>query len=414
MKKKVLCFKLPFIKFNKEKKMEKVKKGKNTKAIHSGQHPDPIYGAVMTPIYQTSTFAFKSAEDGAKIFGGEKRGYIYTRLGNPTTAALEECITDLEGGYKSLATSTGMSAVTTVYLTFLSSGDHIISTDAVYGPSRVVMEKDLARFGIESSYIDTSDVSNIEKAIKPNTKMLYIETPANPTLKLTDIEACAKICKDKGIKLVVDNTFASPILQNPLELGADIVIHSMTKYLNGHSDVVAGIIVTNNEDDYKRVKHMLTYLGGTIDPHQAWLVLRGVKSLGLRVERACKNAMEIAKFLESHTKVERVFYPGLKSFPQYELAKKQMKDSGSMITFFVKGGLEAGRKLMNSVNVATLAVSLGGIETLIQHPASMTHSSVPKEEREASGITDGLVRISIGCEDVEDLIRDLDNALSKI
>ncbi len=394
--------------------MSEKMKGKNTKAIHSGQHPDPIFGAVMTPIYQTSTFAFKSAEDGAKIFKGEKSGYIYTRLGNPTTVALEECVTELEDGYKSLATSTGMAAVTTVYLSLLSSGDHMISTDAVYGPSRVVMEKDLSRFGIESSYVDTSDLENIEKAIKPNTKMVYIETPANPTLKLTDIEGCAKICNDKGIKLVVDNTFASPILQNPLKMGADIVIHSMTKYLNGHSDVVAGIIVTKNEDDYKKIKHMLTYLGGTIDPHQAWLVLRGVKSLGLRVERACKNAMKVAEFLESHPKVERVFYPGLESFPQYDLAKKQMKDFGSMISFIVKGGLEAGRKLMNSVQLATLAVSLGGIETLIQHPASMTHSSVPKEEREASGISDGLVRISIGCEDVEDLISDLENALSKI
>ncbi len=388
--------------------------GKNTTAIHGGQHPDPIYGAVMTPIYQTSTFAFKSAEDGAEIFSGKKSGFIYTRLGNPTTVALEDCVTQLEGGYKSLATSTGMAAVTTVYLSLLSAGDHMISTDAVYGPSRVVMEKDLSRFNIESTYVDTSNVENIKRAIKSNTKLLYIETPANPTLKLTDIKACAEICKENGMKLVVDNTFASPILQSPFKLGADIIIHSMTKYLNGHSDVVAGIIVTKNEEDYKNIKHMLTYLGGTIDPHQAWLVLRGIKSLGLRVERACSNAKKVAEFLENHPKVERVFYPGLKSFPQYELAKKQMKDFGSMISFIVKGGLEAGRKLMNSVKLATLAVSLGGIETLIQHPASMTHSSVPKEEREKAGISDGLVRISVGCEDVEDLIGDLEEALSKI
>ncbi len=394
--------------------MEKNFSGKNTTAIHGGQHPDPVYGAVMIPIYQTSTFAFKSAEDGAEIFSGKKSGFIYTRLGNPTTVALEDCVAQLEGGYKSLATSTGMAAVTTVYLSLLSAGDHMISTDAVYGPSRVVMEKDLSRFNIESTYVDTSNVENIKKAIRPNTKLLYVETPANPTLKLTDIKACAEICKENGMKLVVDNTFASPILQSPFKLGADIIIHSMTKYLNGHSDVVAGIIVTKNEEDYKNIKHMLTYLGGTIDPHQAWLVLRGIKSLGLRVERACSNAKKIAEFLESHPKVDIVFYPGLKSFPQYELAKKQMKDFGSMISFIVKGGLEAGRKLMNSVKLATLAVSLGGIETLIQHPASMTHSSVPKEEREKAGISDGLVRISVGCEDVDDLIEDLENALSEI
>ncbi|MEZ7892018.1 MAG: PLP-dependent aspartate aminotransferase family protein [Candidatus Wallbacteria bacterium] len=390
------------------------KSGPNTKAIHGGQMVDPLYGAVSVPIYQTSTFAFLSAEDGAAKFAGEVKGYKYTRLGNPTVKALEDSVAILENGYGGLATSSGMSAITTVYMTFLGQGSHIVSTDSVYGPSRLVIEKHFSRFGVESSYVDTSVLDNIRKAIKPNTKMLYIETPANPTLAIADIAECAKIAKEHNLVLVVDNTFMGPYLQRPIELGADIVVHSMTKSLNGHSDVVAGMIVTKNKELYKQIQSLHYYMGGTIDPTQAWLVLRGIKTMPLRVERSEQNAIAIAKFLEKHPMVESVSYPGLKSHPQYELAKKQMKGFGAMICFEVKGGVEGGKTLLNNVELSTLAVSLGGIETLIQHPASMTHAAVPKKTREESGITDGLIRFSVGCEDVQDIIDDLDHALNKI
>ncbi|RKY88998.1 methionine gamma-lyase [candidate division KSB1 bacterium] len=388
--------------------------GLETKVIHAGQEVDPHTGCVTVPIYQTSTFAFKNAEDGAEKFSGKKKGYIYTRIGNPTIKALEECVTVLENGYAGLATSSGMSAVNAVYTAFLDRGDHIVSTSAVYGPSRVVIEREYSRFGIEYSFVKTENLEEVEKAIKPNTKLLFIETPANPTISITDISGCAEIARKHNIPLVVDNTFMSPYLQRPLELGADIVIHSMTKFLNGHSDVVAGIIITKDKEHYKRLKKVLVNFGGTIDPTQAWLVLRGIKTLVLRVEKSQSNAMKIAEFLENHPKVEWVRYPGLKSHPQYEIAKKQQDGPGALMSFEVKGGIAGGKTVMDNVNIITLAVSLGGIESLIQHPASMTHSTVPKEEREEAGITDGLVRLSVGCEDSKDLIDDLAGALEKI
>lgn len=388
--------------------------GKYTKAIHAGQTIDPLYGAVSVPIYQTSTFAFLSADDGAAKFAGEVKGYKYTRLGNPTVKALEDSVAELENGYGGLATSSGMSAITTVYMTFLSAGAHIVSTGSVYGPSRIVIEKQFSRFNVEYSYIDTSNAANIEKSIKPNTKMLYIETPANPTLSITDLKACAKIAQKHGLVFVVDNTFMGPCFQRPIEYGADVVVHSLTKSLNGHSDVVAGMIVTKNAELYKQIQAVHYQMGGTIDPNQAWLVLRGIKTLPLRVEKSAQNAMQLAEFLQKHPAVASVTYPGLKTHAQHKLASSQMSGFGSMITFEVKGGLKAGKAVMNGVKLAALAVSLGGIESLIQHPASMTHAGVSKKDREEAGITDGLIRYSVGCEDIEDIIADLTQALDKI
>lgn len=389
-------------------------KKQDTQVAHAGTNPDKTYGAVAPPIYQTSTFKFNSAEEGAKRFSGEEPGYIYTRLGNPTTTALQEAVAVLEKGVDALATASGMAAVSTIYMTFLDKNSHMICSEAVYGPSRVVMEKEFSRFGVEFDFIDTSDIENVKNAIKPNTKLIFIETPANPTIKLTDIQACADIAHNNGAILAVDNTFMSPILQNPFDYGTDIVMHSMTKSINGHTDVVSGILIFNDKELYTRTRKVLLNLGGTIDPHQAWLVLRGLRTLSLRVKKAQKNAQIIAKFLENHPKVEWVRYPGLESHPQHGLAKSQMQGFGSMISFEVKGGVEGGRTVMNNVELATLAVSLGGYETLIQHPASMTHSSMNKLDKLDAGITDGLVRLSVGCEDVRDIQDDLDNCLIKI
>jgi methionine-gamma-lyase len=384
-----------------------------TAVIHAGQHPDPLFGGVSVPIYQSSTFAFKSAEQGAALFQGKEEGYIYTRIGNPTTKALEDCVAMLENGCGGLATASGMAAIATVLLTFLNRDSHLISTDAVYGPSRTVVENELSRFGIQSDFVDTSDSGNIKKRLRPDTRLLFIETPANPTMSLTDIRACAALAREHGLILVVDNTFSSPVLQNPLDLGADIVIHSLTKFLNGHSDVVGGMIVAKDENHFKRLRKVLTLLGGTMDPHQAWLVLRGVKTLALRVKKSQDNAVELARFLESHPRVKWVNYPGLESHPQHALAKRQMKGFGSMLCFGLKGGFEAGRKMINSVRLCVLAVSLGGVESLIQHPASMTHAGVPEEERKKAGIADDLIRLSVGCEDFEDLKDDLEQALAQ-
>jgi len=384
-----------------------------TEIIHSGYHPDPIAHSVSPPIYQTSTFAFESAEQGAALFAGKEKGFIYTRLGNPTIQALEEALATLEKGYGALATATGMAAVSTVYLTFLEKDSHLIGTSALYGPSRTIIESEFVRFGVSADFIDTSDLKEIKKRIRKNTKLLFIESPANPTMAITDIKACAELAKKHDLILVVDNTFASPVLQNPLELGADVVVHSLTKFINGHSDVVGGVIISSTPELHQRLQKVLRMHGGTMDPHQAWLILRGLRTLHLRVERAQENAKKIASWLEAHPKVAWVNYPGLKSHPQYELMKKQMKGPGSMISFGLKGGYEAGLKLINRVKLCTLAVSLGGIETLIQHPASMTHASVPKKEKDEAGITDDLIRLSVGCEASQDLIADLKQALAK-
>lgn len=385
-------------------------KGFSTKLIHSGGHKDQL-GSAVTPIYQTSTFTFESAENGAQCFAGESDGYIYTRIGNPTIADLEKTVAELENGFGGIATSSGMAAVTTVYLAFLSAGSHIVSHDAIYGPARGVMETYFSKFGIEYSYIDASDINNVIKAIRPNTKMIYVETPANPTMDIIDIKAVADLAHSKGIPLVVDNTFCSPYLQRPIDLGADVVVHSMTKFINGHADIVGGIIVAKNQELYKLIRPVMVNMGCNIDPHQAFLARRGLKTLAIRIDRAQENAIKIAEYLEKHPKVEWVKFPSLKSHPQYELAKQQQSGPGAMLSIELKGGIEAGKKLLNNVHTFLLAVSLGGVESLIQHPASMTHSKVSKENKLKAGITDGLVRISVGIENVEDLISDLEQAL---
>ncbi|MFH1121818.1 MAG: aminotransferase class I/II-fold pyridoxal phosphate-dependent enzyme [Bacteroidota bacterium] len=393
--------------------MKTTDKGFNTKLIHAGAFEDE-FGSATVPIYQSSTFRFKSAQDGADCFSGKSDGYIYTRIGNPTINALEQNIAALENGYGGIATSSGMGAISSVYMALLGAGSHIISSDAVYGPARGVLEQDFSRFNVEASFVNTSKTENILAALKPNTKVLYIETPANPTMEISDIVACAKIAREHDLILVVDNTFCSPYLQKPLDLGADVVLHSVTKFINGHADIVGGVIVTKGPELFKKIRHSMIYLGCNMDPTQAFMVIRGVKTLAIRIDRAQESAMKIAEFLQSHPDVAWINYPGLTSHPQYELAKTQMKGFGSIMSFGLRGGYEAGRKLMDNVHLAILAVSLGGVETLIQHPASMTHAGVSKEHKLAAGITDDLVRFSVGIEDVGDIISDLKQALETI
>ena len=387
--------------------------GFNSLLVHAGGHED-LLGSAVTPIYQTSTFKFRNADHGAACFSGDDNGYIYTRLGNPTIADLEKTIALLEKGFGGIGTSSGMGAVTTVYMAMLGTGSHMIGHEAVYGPSRVVAENLFKKFGVDSTWVDTSDLQNVVNALKPNTKLIYLETPANPTMGIADIAEICALAHEKGIKVCVDNTFCSPYLQQPLLLGADIVLHSMTKFINGHADIVGGIIIAKTEEDYKNLRTTMMNMGCNMDPHQAWLARRGLKTLALRMERAQENAIKVAEYLEKHPNVEWVKYPGLKSHPQYELAKRQMSGPGAMISFEVKGGLEAGKVVMNHVKLALLAVSLGGIETLIQHPASMTHSKMTREAKLKAGITDGLIRLSVGIEESADIIQDLEQAIAAI
>ncbi len=387
--------------------------GLNTKLIHAGAIDDP-YGSATVPIYQTSTFAFLSAQNGADRFAGQADGFIYTRLGNPTIDALERQVAELERGYGAIATSSGMGAVATLYMTVLSQGAHVVGTASVYGPSRGLIEKHFTRFGVEGTFVDTSKVDEVRCAIRPNTRLVYLETPSNPAMLVTDIRAVAEVAHARGCLVAVDNTFASPYLQRPLDLGADIVLHSVTKFINGHADVVGGMLVAKTEEQYRALRPLMITLGCNMDPHQAYLVMRGLKTLGIRIERAQANALQIAHWLEAHPKVAWVSYIGLESHPQYELARQQMTGPGSMISFELKGGLEAGRVLMDNVRLATLAVSLGGVETLIEHPASMTHAGMAREDRLEAGITDGLVRYSVGIEDADDLVADLKQALDRV
>ncbi len=382
-----------------------------TTAIHAHGTHRGQYGEVSVPIYQTSTFAFDNADQGAARFAGSGGGYIYTRLGNPTVEALAAAVAALERGTHAMATSTGMSAITTVFLSYLQQGTHVVATDCLYGPTRTVLETIFPRFGSEAAFVDTSDLEQVRGAMRTNTRLVYLETPANPTMKLSDIAAAAAIAHERGALLAVDNTFASPYVQRPLELGADIVVHSCTKSINGHSDVVGGAIVVADEQLYRQLRPTLTLFGGTMDPHQAWLILRGLMTLPLRAERSQQNALALARFLRTHPMVSWVSYPGLEEHPQHDLALRQMHGFGNTIAIGVTGGLRAGRALMDGVKLFTLAVSLGGVESLIEHPASMTHAGLPREEREAAGIRDELVRIAVGCEDVEDLQADLDQAL---
>ena len=393
--------------------MESKNYNRDTLLIH-GTEINDNYGAAATPIYQSSTFKFKNAEHGAACFAGEDPGFIYTRIGNPTISALETVLAQLENGATAIAVSSGMAAVNTVYMAFLQNGGHIVSTDAVYGPSRVVMEKYWSKFGVESTYVDTSKIEHIEKAIRPNTKMLFIETPTNPTMSITDIKAACELAHKHNIPVVVDNTFCSPILQRPLDLGVDVVIHSMTKFINGHADVVAGAVISKTKELDAMLRPVMVNMGCNMDPSQAYLVIRGLKTLSLRVLKQQENAQILAEWLEKHPKVDWVAYPGLPSHPQYELGRKQMEGPGSLISFGLKGGMQAGKILMDNVKLVLLAVSLGGVESLICHPASMTHSKMDKAAREACGITDGLVRFAVGIEDVNDVMADLAQALSKI
>jgi len=387
--------------------------GFSSKLIHAGGITDEK-GSAVTPIYQTSTFRFHNADEGARFFSGEEKGYIYTRLGNPTIEDLENTIAELEKGYGGLATASGMAAVNVVYQTLLGTGDHMIGHNSLYGPSRGIMEKHYPKYGVEFDFVDCTKIEKIEKVIKPNTRLLYLETPANPTMGITDLKKACELAKKHNIITCVDNTFCSPYLQRPIEFGADIVLHSMTKFINGHADIVGGIVVAKEKQIFEALKFVMINMGFNIDPHQAFLARRGLKTLAIRIDKAQQNAIRVADFLELHPKVDWVLYPGLKSHPQYELGTQQMDGPGAMISFEVKGGLDAGKKVMDNVKLAVLAVSLGGVETLIQHPASMTHSKLSKATREGAGISDGLIRLSVGIEDADDIVADLDQALKKV
>ncbi|MEJ2215287.1 MAG: PLP-dependent aspartate aminotransferase family protein [Gemmatimonadota bacterium] len=383
----------------------------DTACVHTGPEPDPLYGSVSPPIYQTSTFAFSTPEEGAARFAGEAPGYIYTRMGNPTLAMLESSVAALEGGVGALATASGMAAVSTAFFALLSAGDHVVCTASVYGPTRVLLEREFSRFGVVSTMVDTSDADRLRAAITEKTRVVFVETPANPTLAVTDIALAAELAHEAGALLVVDNTFMSPVLQKPFRFGADIVVHSVTKFLNGHSDVVGGILVFRDPALVARVSPVLHHLGGTMDPHQAWLVIRGLRTLAMRVRQAQENARALVGMLAHHPAVAGVRYPGLPGHPQAEVIARQMAGPGALISFELKGGIDAGRALLKKVRLPALAVSLGGVESLVQHPASMTHAGVDREDRLAAGITDGLVRLSVGCEGREDLLADVQQAL---
>ena len=395
--------------------MEMKKLGLGTTAIHAGTLKN-LYGTLAMPIYQTSTFIFDSAEQGGRRFALEEAGYIYTRLGNPTTTTLENKIAALEEGEAGIAMSSGMGAISSTLWTVLKAGDHVVTDKTLYGCTFALMNHGLTRFGVELTFVDTSNLEEVKNAMKENTRVVYLETPANPNLKIVDLEGVCKVAHTNPNTLViVDNTFATPYMQKPLKLGVDIVVHSATKYLNGHGDVIAGLVVTKQElADQIRFVGLKDMTGAVLGPQEAYYIIRGLKTFEIRMERHCKNARTIVDFLNKHPKVEKVYYPGLETHPGYEIAKKQMKDFGAMISFELKGGFEAGKTLLNNLKLCSLAVSLGDTETLIQHPASMTHSPYTKEEREVAGITDGLVRLSVGLENVEDIIADLEYGLEKI
>ena len=374
-----------------------------TRAIHTGCEPEPVTGAVMTPIFQTSTFVQESP-------GKKKEGYAYARTHNPTRTALEKNIASLEEGEYGLAFPSGMAAISTV-TQMLNAGDHVISCDDVYSGTFRVFEKVFKRHNLEFDFIDLTDPQSLEEHIKGNTKIIWLESPSNPLLKITDIESITRIAKSKNILTVIDNTFATPFFQKPLNLGVDIVVHSTTKYLNGHSDIIGGAVVTNDRGLYDRIQFIQNTTGSVPGPFDCFLVLRGIKTLAVRMERHAENAMTIAQFLEKLPQVRSVIYPGLRSHPQYELAKKQMSGFGGIISFFIRGGLKASRSFLEKVKIFSLAESLGGVESLIEHPAIMTHVSLPKEVKEKLGISDELIRISVGIENVDDLIDDLEKAL---
>ena len=388
-------------------------KGIGTIAIHGGHEKNP-FGALATPIYQTSTFIFDNVEQGGARFAGKEGGYIYSRLGNPTVSVAEKKMALLEGGEACVATGSGMGAIASTLWTLIKAGDHILADKVLYGCTFALLSHGLTKFNVEVDFIDMSDLDLVKKSIKANTKVIYLETPANPNLKICDIKAISQIAhNNKDIQVIVDNTFATPYCQRPLELGADIVVHSATKYLNGHGDVIAGFAIgKENVISQIRLFGIKDMTGSVLSPHDASLIIRGLKTLEIRMQKHCENAQKVAYFLNNHEKVEKVYYPGLPSHQGFDIAKEQMSNFGGIISFELKAGFEGGKKLLNSLELCSLAVSLGDTETLIQHPASMTHSAYTKEELENAGLSVGLVRLSVGLENAEDIILDLENGLN--
>lgn len=389
--------------------------GFDTEAVHAGERPDPATGAIDTPIYQASTYTHGSAEEAAQVVealqSGGRDGFLYTRWGNPTIRALEAKLAALEGGEAALAAATGMAAISTALLSLLRSGDHVVAGRQLYSGTYSLLRERFSAFGVEVTFVDPTDVANFERALRSNTRLIYIETPSNPLLEVTDIAGVAEVAGGHGIMTMIDNTFATPYNQRPLALGIDLVLHATTKYLSGHGDAMGGAVIGRRA----YVDHALTSfhrdLGGVISPMNAWLTLRGIRTLGLRMERHNRNAMEVARFLSDDPRVGRVSYPGLEDHPGHGLAGRQMRGYGGMLSFQLKGGFEAGKRFIDRVELCARAVSLGDVKTLVTHPASTTHRITPKETREAAGITDGLIRLSVGIEDPEDLMRDLDQAM---
>lgn len=385
--------------------MSTKKPGFTTRQVHAGVVPDPVTGAILTPIYQTTTYVQESVDRYLA------KGYSYSRSANPTVRALENKLTDLEGGADTVCFGTGMAAINGLYLAYLNAGDHAIVSDVVYGGTYRLSTKVYSRFGVEFSFVDTADAANVRKAIRKNTKLILTETPANPTLKLTDLRAVSDVAREHGILHAVDNTFLTPYYQRPLELGADLVVHSTTKYFDGHNATVGGAIVAKTDDQAKAVRFIMNASGMIMSPQVAFLTLQGCKTLSVRMDRQSANALAIAKFLAGHAQVTTVHYPGLASFPQHELAKRQASGFGAMLSFEVKGGVAAGKALMDRIKLWTLAENLGSVESLITHPVTMTHADVEPAERQRIGLTDGLVRLSVGLEDADDLIGALRDAL---
>ncbi len=378
----------------------------STRAIHAGEEAENPTGTVVVPIYQVSTYRQREP--------GSDAGYVYSRTSNPTRTALERCLASLEDGQHGLAFASGMAAITTIALSLLRKGDHVLAVEDLYGGTHRLFDRIMSNFGLEFSYVKGTNLDEFKTNLKPETKMLWVETPTNPLLRVVDIAGVAKIAHDRNALLVVDNTFASPYLQQALALGADIVVHSTTKYLGGHSDLIGGAVILSDARLYEKVQFAQNAAGAVPGPMDCWLVLRGIKTLAVRMERHCSNAQKVAEFLEGHSKVLKVVYPGLASHPQHTLAGKQMTNFGGMVSFHLKGGSDACKKLLKNLKVFTPAESLGGVESLIEHPSSMTHASVPKEEREKIGVTDSLIRVSVGLEDVEDLITDLSTGLEHV
>jgi len=391
--------------------------GFGTKAVHAGNVHDEQYGSLTMPIYQSSTFEFDCCEQGGRRFAGEESGYIYTRLGNPTTSVVEAKVAALEGGEAAAAAASGMGAISACLWSIAGAGKHIIADETLYGCTFALLSHGMTQYGVEVTFTDLSKVENLKAALRENTCCVYLETPANPNLKISDIALLAREAHayNKDIMVVCDNTFASPALQNPLALGADVVVHSATKYINGHGDVIAGFVVGSREFISKvKLFGLKDMTGATLGPFEAWLILRGLKTLEIRVQRHCDSARRIAAYLDACPKVEKVYYPGLPTHPGHDIAERQMRDFGGMISFEVKGGKAAGMKFVNSLRLCTIAVSLGDAETLIEHPASMTHSTYSADDLKAAGISAGLIRLSVGLENAEDIIADFEQAFRQI